>query len=154
MNVFHPGCARPPRWSPPVLWRRFEDVLASINGRNIIKQHSETVIVWSTKILIAVYEKNLLFHLLYFSAHFCSVWAPYPWQQSSPQPKPAEATPLFCPHKRLVKSVKEDIKRADVLVENCLVQHWNSPKIAWLPGSAKNCWRNSQCYFRPCSWIY
>jgi len=22
MNVLHPGCARPPRWSPPVLWRR------------------------------------------------------------------------------------------------------------------------------------
>ena len=30
MNVLHPGCARPPRWSPPVLWRRFEDGLASI----------------------------------------------------------------------------------------------------------------------------
>ena len=28
MNVLHPGCARPPRWSPPVLWRRFEDSLA------------------------------------------------------------------------------------------------------------------------------
>ena len=27
MNVLHPGCARPPRWSPPVLWRRFEDGL-------------------------------------------------------------------------------------------------------------------------------
>ena len=97
MNVFHPGCARPPRWSPPVLWRRFEDGLASISGRNIIKQHSETVIVWSTKILIAVYQKILLFYLLYFSAHFCSVWVPYPWRQSSPQPKPAEATPLFLP---------------------------------------------------------
>ena len=30
MNVLHPGCARPPRWSPPVLWTRFEDGLASI----------------------------------------------------------------------------------------------------------------------------
>jgi len=30
MNVLHPGCAQPPRWSPPVLWRRFEDGLASI----------------------------------------------------------------------------------------------------------------------------
>ena len=30
MNVLHPGCARPPRWSPPVLWSRFEDGLASI----------------------------------------------------------------------------------------------------------------------------
>jgi len=30
MNVLHPGCARPPRWSPPVLWRRLEDGLASI----------------------------------------------------------------------------------------------------------------------------
>jgi len=30
MNVLHPSCARPPRWSPPVLWRRFEDGLASI----------------------------------------------------------------------------------------------------------------------------
>jgi len=30
MNVLHPGCARPRRWSPPVLWRRFEDSLASI----------------------------------------------------------------------------------------------------------------------------
>jgi len=25
MNVLHPGCVRPPRWSPPVLWRRFKD---------------------------------------------------------------------------------------------------------------------------------
>jgi len=30
MNVLHPGCALPPRWSPPVLWRRFKDGLASI----------------------------------------------------------------------------------------------------------------------------
>jgi len=30
MNVLHPSCARPPRWSPPVLWKRFKDVLASI----------------------------------------------------------------------------------------------------------------------------
>jgi len=30
MNVLHPSCARLPRWSPPVLWRRFEDGLASI----------------------------------------------------------------------------------------------------------------------------
>ena len=30
MNVLHPGCAQPPRWSPPVLYRRFEDGLASI----------------------------------------------------------------------------------------------------------------------------
>ena len=25
MNVLHPGCAQPPRWSPPVFWRRLED---------------------------------------------------------------------------------------------------------------------------------
>jgi len=30
MTVLHPGCARPPRWSPPVLWSRFENGLASI----------------------------------------------------------------------------------------------------------------------------
>jgi len=30
MNVLHPGCARPPRWSPPVIWRSFTDGLASI----------------------------------------------------------------------------------------------------------------------------
>ena len=30
MNVLRPSCVRPPRWSPPVLWRRFEDGLASI----------------------------------------------------------------------------------------------------------------------------
>ena len=30
MNVLHPGCVRPPRWSPPVLWRRFQDGLATI----------------------------------------------------------------------------------------------------------------------------
>jgi len=30
INVLHPSCARPPRWSPPVLWKRFKDVLASI----------------------------------------------------------------------------------------------------------------------------
>ena len=30
MNVLHPGCVRPPWWSPPVLWRRFKDGLASI----------------------------------------------------------------------------------------------------------------------------
>ena len=30
MNALHPSCARPPRWSPPVLWRRFKDGLASI----------------------------------------------------------------------------------------------------------------------------
>ena len=30
MNVLHPGCARPPRWSPPVLWRRLEHGLASV----------------------------------------------------------------------------------------------------------------------------
>ena len=24
MSVLHPGCAQPPRWSSPVLWRRFE----------------------------------------------------------------------------------------------------------------------------------
>ena len=30
MNALHPSCARPPQWSPPVLWRRFEDGLASI----------------------------------------------------------------------------------------------------------------------------
>ena len=29
MNVLHPGCAWPPRWSPPVLWRRFQDGLDS-----------------------------------------------------------------------------------------------------------------------------
>jgi len=32
MNVLHPGRARPPRWSRPVLWRRFEDGLAIICG--------------------------------------------------------------------------------------------------------------------------
>jgi len=30
MNVLHPSCERLPRWSPPVLWRRFEDGLASV----------------------------------------------------------------------------------------------------------------------------
>jgi len=30
MNVLHPSCAWPPWWSPPVLWRRFEDGLASV----------------------------------------------------------------------------------------------------------------------------
>jgi len=30
MNVRHPSCAQPPRWSPPVLWRSFADGLASI----------------------------------------------------------------------------------------------------------------------------
>ena len=30
MNVLHPGCVRPPRWSPPILWRGFEDCLASV----------------------------------------------------------------------------------------------------------------------------
>jgi len=25
MNVLHPGCVQLPQWSPPVLWRRFED---------------------------------------------------------------------------------------------------------------------------------
>ena len=30
MNVLHPSYARPPRWSPSVLWKRFEDDLASI----------------------------------------------------------------------------------------------------------------------------
>ena len=30
MNALHPSCARPPRWSPPVLWRRFKAGLASI----------------------------------------------------------------------------------------------------------------------------
>ena len=30
MNVLHLGCVWPPRWSPPVLWRRFKDGLASI----------------------------------------------------------------------------------------------------------------------------
>ena len=29
-NVLHPNYARPPRWSTPVLWRRFENSLASI----------------------------------------------------------------------------------------------------------------------------
>jgi len=28
MYVLHPSCAWPPRWSPPVLWRSFEDGLA------------------------------------------------------------------------------------------------------------------------------
>jgi len=27
MDVLHPSCARPPRWSPPVLWRRFKEDL-------------------------------------------------------------------------------------------------------------------------------
>jgi len=30
MNVLCPSCAWPPRWSPPVLWRRFEGGSASI----------------------------------------------------------------------------------------------------------------------------
>jgi len=30
MDVLNPSCARSPRWSPPVLWRRFENGLASI----------------------------------------------------------------------------------------------------------------------------
>ena len=30
MNVLHSSCVQPPRWSPPVLWRRFEDGLANI----------------------------------------------------------------------------------------------------------------------------
>ena len=30
MNVLHPGCVPPPRWSPPVIWRSFADGLASI----------------------------------------------------------------------------------------------------------------------------
>jgi len=30
MNVLHPSCVRPPGWSLPVLWRRFEVALASI----------------------------------------------------------------------------------------------------------------------------
>jgi len=30
MKVFHSSCSRPPLWSPPVFWRRFEDSLASI----------------------------------------------------------------------------------------------------------------------------
>jgi len=30
MNVLHPSCARPPRWSTPVLGRRFEDGMVSV----------------------------------------------------------------------------------------------------------------------------
>jgi len=30
IDVLHPGCVWPPRWLPPILWRRFEDGLASI----------------------------------------------------------------------------------------------------------------------------
>jgi len=30
MNVLHRSCARPPWWSPPVLWRRFDNGLASM----------------------------------------------------------------------------------------------------------------------------
>jgi len=154
MNVFHPGCARPPRWSPPVLWRRFEDGLASISGRNIIKQQSETVIVWSTKILIAVYKKIYCFIYYIFLHTFVPCGRRIHGGSRPHSQNLQRRRRYFCPHKRLVKSVKEDIKRADVLVENCLVQHWNSPKIAWLPGSAKNRWQYLQCSLRSCSWIY
>jgi len=37
MNVLHPGCARPPWWSPPVLWRRFKDGLASASAFSSIR---------------------------------------------------------------------------------------------------------------------
>ena len=30
VDVLRSSCARPPRWSPPVLWKRFEDGLASV----------------------------------------------------------------------------------------------------------------------------
>jgi len=30
MNILHPGCAWSPQWSLAILWRRFEDGLASI----------------------------------------------------------------------------------------------------------------------------
>ena len=33
-KVLHPSCARPPRWPPPVLWRRFEDGLDNVCTTN------------------------------------------------------------------------------------------------------------------------
>jgi len=45
MNVLHPSCVRPPRWSPPVLCRKFEDGLASIcvlNRLRMMPKESET----------------------------------------------------------------------------------------------------------------
>jgi len=29
-NVLHPSCARPPRWSPPVLYRKSEEIIGRI----------------------------------------------------------------------------------------------------------------------------
>ena len=36
MNVLQPSFARPPRWSPPVLWRRLEDGLAIICPHRVL----------------------------------------------------------------------------------------------------------------------
>ena len=54
MNVLHPSCARSPRWSPPVLWRRFEDGLARLilDGRNsrVVQFYTPgPVASWSTE---------------------------------------------------------------------------------------------------------
>jgi len=54
MNVLHPSCARSPRWSPPVLRRRFEDGLARLilDGRNsrVVQFYTPgPVASWSTE---------------------------------------------------------------------------------------------------------
>ena len=75
MNVLHPGCALPPWWSPPVLWRRFEDGLVSI----CILIHSCSC--WNTELCPALWmciNPNSFCHYLqthYFQQafqHFCA----------------------------------------------------------------------------------
>jgi len=71
--------------------------------------------------LIAVYKKNLLFYLLYFLHTFVPCGRRIHGGSRPRSQNLQRRRRYFCPHKRLVKSVKEDIKRADVQVENCLV---------------------------------
>jgi len=42
MNVLYPGCSRPPRWSPPVLWRRFVDACIVIHSCKMSKESETT----------------------------------------------------------------------------------------------------------------
>jgi len=63
MNVLHPSCVWPPRWSPPVLWRRFEMAWLMTN-----------------KIIAESHVERMLLKIIQHLAQSCP-WVHFVWQQ-------------------------------------------------------------------------
>jgi len=66
MNVLHPGCAWPPRWSPPVLCRRFRDARCKIWGISAANLSCSVVGSSDVGFHCRYWWKNISSHINYF----------------------------------------------------------------------------------------